>query len=800
MISDIWTLEPHGTPGSASTLATHGVTGAILDRPNQAASTLSLTIAAEDVGGVDVSDYTYKSRWVLRRDGDVFFRGRVRSVPRRSGDGSVTIELVDALDDMARTPYLQAWDVVGSDGSIVSQRAPRALLSPSSGRQTTAQCLTTVITAYNEVSTVDLVLSVNLPSLTMPPIEAANLSCLALVRRILEFHPGASAYLVYGASTDTLRIVDRTLASAVSHAVGSRPLADYDLVRRDDLVVDAVHVYYEASATRFATVAGTDGDPDTIRAKRRLAIFADTYPSGSSITDETMVVTLQAPPITDPPAPPIPQMVAIKTRPIPATNATNSAAQKWWLDMLGLSVFGLTADDVFLPSTSAEGQQHRVRFAWAADDPNDPLHQAPSAINPNSTVVWRPAAVTDLPRMLTGGMLAEWMKVDAAELAIDATVYLKKSSVDADAALQKVVVAMLPRVGTLGSEPAYIVDREVRVMGTNAKTKLYKNYAATGSGSPSADTATSLEESRLEAVVPGLAQALYLDRAAATWEGTVPIVEEECGVRQYLGRVLNLNHPSRPEWLTMKALVQRERMDLTRGTTTVTVGPPDHLSPQDRAALWQASRTARAERAQAALAAFSPSSSESDDDLDLPGRTGVFPGTVSPIREVKPTDAEPREKRIPWSLNPTTGANFTVNVGTILKGEESVSQELTCSNPDTEHTAAAGKILAIKIEEEAPTSYSIVLLSSWPEGDGYTVTFTGTLGDDDFEFVARHYPLCRFVDAATEETGISLGEAIYELRLAPREHLSLVYGSYRTPAGEYPVLPGFRTAPRRLTP
>jgi hypothetical protein len=643
MISDIWTLEPNGNPGAAATLADRGVTSASISRVNQEAGTLTLQISAEDVGAANLNTFTYKSRWVLRREGEVYFRGRVRTVPRSSSSGTVSVEIVDAWRDL-EVPYLQAWDVVADDGSITQESIPRALLSVSASRQTTSQCLHAALAAAGSMG-VWISLQANIVNKTLPPIEAANLSCASLIRQILQYHPGATAYIHYGESSDALVVIDPILAPVTTFEVGSRPLQDFDLVRRDDLQMANCHVFYSAAATQFSEVAGEEeDDPATIRATRRLAVFKDVWPPNSAIGEDSLVVELPAPAISgNPPTQPSPQMVAIKTTPIPKNGADDKAAEKFWLDLLGLASLGVVPADVKLPADEDEGQPHRVRFAWEDEDEGDPHYEAPSAINPNSTPLWRPPTVEDIPNMLKSGTLAEWMRVEAAELIVDATVAIRKSAAEADEQRLKAILKLGPRTGEVQGIPAYLIDASARIVGTNARTKVYRNWTATGTFTPAADTKASLDAAREEAVVPNLARALYTDRAIAPWEGSIPLMQQDVGEVRYLGRVINLLHPDRPEWETMRAMVQAETLDLTAGTTQIRVGPPRHLSPQDRAALYTVARVARAERAEAAPAAPQPSDDDDDEDLSSPGQGGVFPGTIPPKTEVAmPSQGTPR--------------------------------------------------------------------------------------------------------------------------------------------------------------
>lgn len=145
----------------------------------------------------------------------------------------------------------------------------------------------------------------------------------------------------------------------------------------------------------------------------------------------------------------------------------------------------------------------------------------------------------------------------------------------------------------------------------------------------------------------------------------------------------------------------------------------------------------------------------------------------------------------PWTLNSVGDGVHTVSVGTILKDSGIVSVGLTCSNPELEFTPAANGFLCIKITTLAPTSYELVYLSSWPEEDGYTVTFTGVPGEAEFEFTARHYPLWVFKDVKPDDTWISIIENVFGKRVCPPSDLAIIDTLYKTPAENYFIAPDF---------
>jgi hypothetical protein len=145
-----------------------------------------------------------------------------------------------------------------------------------------------------------------------------------------------------------------------------------------------------------------------------------------------------------------------------------------------------------------------------------------------------------------------------------------------------------------------------------------------------------------------------------------------------------------------------------------------------------------------------------------------------------------------WPLTVVDGeaAEVSIEVGTILKGSDSISQKLTISNPTEVFVVDVGGYIALKITQEVPTTCQLVFLPEWPEASGYQVTFDGTIGGGDFAFVERHFPLWKFV-AVASDSSTAVTEGIHAEQLC-FNHLEVQYGVYRTPIGEYIVLPEFK--------
>jgi len=188
-------------------------------------------------------------------------------------------------------------------------------------------------------------------------------------------------------------------------------------------------------------------------------------------------------------------------------------------------------------------------------------------------------------------------------------------------------------------------------------------------------------------------------------------------------------------------------------------------------------------------------------------RTGVNPGgrpgwneTAQGWLPPKVGAGEGSDIESAWDLiagvEPET---WKVRVGTILRGDDSVSDALTCSNPTAEFTLIEGDIVAIKIESEDPTTFSIVTVNSWPEASGAAISYTGTVADGDFAMTERHYPLWQVKVSPVSEPSVAVGEDIVAVRIAPRENLAIVKRLYRTDTGELVTLPSFAVSHRAIT-
>jgi hypothetical protein len=78
----------------------------------------------------------------------------------------------------------------------------------------------------------------------------------------------------------------------------------------------------------------------------------------------------------------------------------------------------------------------------------------------------------------------------------------------------------------------------------------------------------------------GFADGLLAAQNYIPHEGSVVIMEEDCGAARYLSKAINLSN-SLTTHATMKAMVSEEELDLDGGSTTLTLGPPARFSYKD---------------------------------------------------------------------------------------------------------------------------------------------------------------------------------------------------------------------------
>ena len=163
----------------------------------------------------------------------------------------------------------------------------------------------------------------------------------------------------------------------------------------------------------------------------------------------------------------------------------------------------------------------------------------------------------------------------------------------------------------------------VNLVATDAPSDVYQNVTTTDTGDP---------------LPLNLAQYLYEQLSELHYDGTIRLVEQEPTGAAKIGQVLNITE-GRAEWSTMRGLIQSVAVDVDRGETTVTIGPPNQLGPADLMELLRVGRRSR----------WTPAATPSTGEMGSAGRLSLGQPTANtnshnnaPVRSlfaVKSTDS-----------------------------------------------------------------------------------------------------------------------------------------------------------------
>jgi hypothetical protein len=168
-------------------------------------------------------------------------------------------------------------------------------------------------------------------------------------------------------------------------------------------------------------------------------------------------------------------------------------------------------------------------------------------------------SVGRLPRRLTKGTIADWMKNGA--LAVQA---------------QEELVQCLVNITQKNGRKDLNRPLTLTMTTTDASTGEYQNVQATQFAEP---------------IPEGLQDALFAAVSALHYQGTAKIKELFVTGVAGLGNAVNIiGRVDRPEWATMRAMVQEVSFELDFGITNISFGPPQHLAVADMVTLLQVNR------------------------------------------------------------------------------------------------------------------------------------------------------------------------------------------------------------------
>lgn len=205
--------------------------------------------------------FEYGDAITIQRDGVTVFTGKVSRTPRM-GQGpneSISYEVSDAIWDLSRTTYQQAWNI----GSV-STKISTVLLFDKGDKSsaTVAEALTAVI-----AHAVYCGISIQLGTLTgmshtPAKVELRDVTLLEAIRAILRYAPDAVSSIDHSTTPPTLNLTRRADATGVTCALTD--LSAFDIASREDIQVPAVVLLYLKSgekAEKFPIAKFTDKYP-----------------------------------------------------------------------------------------------------------------------------------------------------------------------------------------------------------------------------------------------------------------------------------------------------------------------------------------------------------------------------------------------------------------------------------------------------------------------------------------------------------------------------------------------------------
>lgn len=370
--------------------------------------------------------------------------------------------------------------------------------------------------------------------LTIPWDEVTDLSCAEVISRALQFLPDAVCAWDYTASPPRLDIVRRSAMASLDLAVqpaGSADSASYVPFESIDLR-ERPDLRKQAVYLSFlATNRSNEGQWETVT--------VDKYPSDAVASDpDTLVRTIQ---LAGAVINSTNLQQKIDVDPLPSGLVYNSTA---WLT--SGSQFDTLRTWWYAHAKELQSSYITIKGFAQCDRTGDSM-----------------GTTGQLNNELVAGAITDWME-DRQNIRSE------------DQQVTAYIAYEEARPNDFSKKARHIKKFVGTVRATNATTKTYRFAEGT-------------EITAAEAVPTGLARAIWDAVSQQQWDGSCVIIEAEATRPSLVGKVLNLTG-SLADWATMAALVQSAQVDLERGETRLSVGPPRQLGPDDLVELYRVNR------------------------------------------------------------------------------------------------------------------------------------------------------------------------------------------------------------------
>lgn len=337
-----WTLIDAAE--TEKTFAEWGLGGLERKRVNQAADTVSFSAPGTNYDGDPL--FTHGDTLKIRRDGVLWFQGRVIRAPRSGEAHAEGMRYVLAgpwwyLEDLVfQQNWKQLSDFGDAGSGLVNIPRSRVVIGQSvdGGKLGGAAQIAEVVN-FAIAQGRPLQLGTVEPDADIPFDERRDPSCAEVIRRVLRWTPDAAAYFDYTTTPPTLHVRRRSSLSPVAITVNAgAPVKSVKIAPRHDLQRSVVVLKYEQTQT-------VDGQDFT-------QIVADKYPvdvDENAISALTMTLELSGDNASY-------QRQQITTAPINESDADWWKAKLPWLNTLGtVSISGGARSPDDLPNELLKG-------------------------------------------------------------------------------------------------------------------------------------------------------------------------------------------------------------------------------------------------------------------------------------------------------------------------------------------------------------------------------------------------------------------------------------------------------------
>lgn len=530
-------------------------------------ATGSVTFEMVMAGLGDNYFFQYRQEITLARDGVTWFIGIV-TARERIGDGRSERHAYTISDQWWILENLLFQTQIPIRNGAVQQWQTQAILGIRTdvghyGEPLTVGQQVTAIVQYARDRGYNLALGNVAVNDAMVAVEIDRATCAQAIRTCLRYTPDVVSFWQYQPNPK-LSVVRRAGLVAMSRQI-DQFAESASITRRDDLIPGSVVLHYK----RVSTVDGVDV----------VDVITDAAPAGSqgleigAIVDTIPIGGLHA------------SYPKTKIRTIPIRKGGNptadNLARTYWGTKLGLKGIAKAVDAAgTIPALTFYLLESGNYFDVALANPTgvngsepyeDPEANSSSAEiqrsyqrrNPNGNYnpvnaqnARRIVVDPQLPNELIEGTVAPWMS---------------------GVKVQKWIVTMKVAYVTVRGDRVGPKICTVRLTATNAENREYCQLADTVPG---------------EVAPTGIAASMLSALSAPHYQGTVTTVPfAEVDGQLGPGVALNITGAN-SDWQNMGAVIQQAEEDIDKGVTTITMGPPEHLGPQDYIALLQRDRSA----------------------------------------------------------------------------------------------------------------------------------------------------------------------------------------------------------------